>query len=90
MDSFFESASSFWLLASSLVLFVDLGALDAVGAAKVAADYHSNGDADCQPYGDVAAATPIAVPMPAPRVMPRTICMERFFIIFSSRSFSNG
>jgi hypothetical protein len=37
-----------------LVLFVDLCALGAVGAAKIASDYDSDGDADCQPYGDVA------------------------------------
>jgi hypothetical protein len=49
MDSFFESASSFWLLASGLVLFVDFRALGAVCATKVASDYDSDGDADTQP-----------------------------------------
>jgi hypothetical protein len=40
--------------ASSLVLFVDFLALWAVGSAKVASDYHSDGDAHGQPDGDVA------------------------------------
>jgi hypothetical protein len=54
MDSFFESASTFWLLASSLVPFVDFRALGAVRSMKVASDYDSDGDTDGQPDGDVA------------------------------------
>jgi hypothetical protein len=53
MDSFFESASSFWLLASGLVLFVDFRALGAVCVTKAASDYDSDGDADTQPGRDV-------------------------------------
>jgi hypothetical protein len=54
MDSFFESASSFWLLASGLMLFVDFRALGAVRSVKVASDYDSDGDADTQPGRNVA------------------------------------
>jgi hypothetical protein len=55
MDSFFcKSVSSFWLLAFSLMRFVDGFALGAVGAAKVASDYHSDGDTHGQPDADVA------------------------------------
>jgi hypothetical protein len=54
MDSFFESVSSFWLLASSWVPFVDFRALDAVRSMKVVSDYDSDGDTNGQPDGDVA------------------------------------
>jgi hypothetical protein len=44
------------LLFSALRLmpWVDRSALGAPGATKVASDYHSNGDAKGQPYGNVA------------------------------------
>jgi len=88
MDSFLRSASTFWLLASSLVLFVDLCALGAVDAAKIASDYNSDGDTDRQPDCD-RRRPPIAAPIPAPRVMPRTICIG-FFMFLSSTVFGNG
>ena len=54
MDSFSNQLLAVWLLASSLVLFVDGFALGAVGAAKVASDRDSDGDAYGQPDCDVA------------------------------------
>jgi hypothetical protein len=53
MDSLILAISR-QLSAFSLVLFVDLCALGAVGPAKVASDYDSDGDADCQPDRNVA------------------------------------
>jgi hypothetical protein len=57
MDSLFLSISR-QLSASSLVLFVDLCALGAVDAAKVASDYDSDGDTDRQPDRNVAGGDP--------------------------------
>jgi hypothetical protein len=54
MGLLFESASSFWLLASSLVLFVDFCALGAVCSMNIASDYDSDGNADAQPCRNVA------------------------------------
>ena len=55
MNSFFKSASSFWLLAPGLVLFVDFRALGAVRPAKVASDDYSDGDSHGQPDGNVTS-----------------------------------